>query len=258
MVWEMNHPLLYCLPIMICLLIHVFISSGLILDSKPGFYRFLLYLTSSAFMLIYLVLFNHGMTQATTRVVIYEPGKYLSLENQYGSVRIPRTDLQYVVVEGSLEKPRTVWIISKEQTFYLDENFTAFEDFLPRLSGFVELENTPRTGTDNIFWVGPGKPPSTPLDLNSLSSKNNYLQGNTNYYLSWLLLFSILAYRLCLQAWSGNPQYFIVYFLLYTIPLIVLAFFLGMPPSILGFCLLYCFYLPYLTAMCIRRAEPKD
>lgn len=213
MLWRIDHPLLFCLPAGICFCLHILISAALVTDSKDRVYRWFIYLAGSLFMLVYLLLLNHSLTLATTKVWVNIPGNFIALKNQYGLVQIPKEAVLALVVEGPAANPRIIWVISENQVFYLDQNFRELPAFLKTVSRLVPLASPQLLEEKTIYRALHAN--SENLDL---SGKKNRLKGQNFWYLP---LSGIVFYR--------PPSWFLA-----------------------GFIILYLFYLLFLSAMCSR------
>lgn len=251
MEWRMAQPVLFCLPALICMALQVLLTAGLLLQSKPGFYRAFLFLTGSCFLLLYLLLLNHGYTLATTVISLNHGQNTLAIKNQYGSLQLAPEELQSVVVEERGGRPQTVWVVSEKQVLYLDRHFLEWEQFLPALSQLVELPDPYRYGETTVYQLQSkeGAPPASPfLDL---AGRGNALQGKTLYYIPWLFLVPVLFYLLGSKAWAGRTQYFLLLLAFYLLPLLVLAVFF--PPSLplVVFIFFYPAILIFFSAMCL-------
>ena len=247
MEFAMNHPVLYFIPIIISFLLHMVISMGLIMEAGAGFYRFFIYYASAAFLGVYLLLFNQGVTLATTRIAIDYLGKNIYYENQYGALEIPAGRVKGVIVERQKEQYETVWVITKEQTFYLDRKFSGFHDFLPALGTIVDL-GQPRYAGDDLIYKTRHAPEDTTLEI---TRGDNKLKGDSHYFLPWLLVTPFFAYKLGIKTWLGPNRYLILYILVYGLPLVLLSF-LCRPTLIMGiFLVFYPVYLLFLSAACI-------
>lgn len=256
MTWTYEHPLLYCLPALICLAIHVFTSAAFIITAKPGIFRFFLYLVSSMFLLIYVLYLNHCVTLATTKIEINFPGKYLGYHNQYGAVRITAQDLESIIlVNGEKKSQGTIWIMSRQQTFYIDENFARFNEFLPLLGAVFKLPE-PDIERNRITYLfkdnGPAK------DVINISSRDNILRGYIPYFIPIMILYTILAYIWGQKGWQGNLAYFWRLGAVYTAPTVLLA--LTWPPQITALVLLliYPLYPVFLAALCLPKQSRSD
>lgn len=252
MVWSVAHPVLYFLPWFVCLLVHIFLSAGFLLGTRQGFFRFFIYLLSCIYFLSYLLILNHGVTLASTKIQVDFPGKYLKYENHYGIVRIPVEQIQVVYVEGTIANPSTVWIQSEHQVFYLDDNFARFVEFLPLLQSVISLGPPQIEGELLVYRVGNF---TGPLDLNP---DHNVLRGHTTYYLPWLGIFPLIAYFLAARAWLGNLRLFQLMAIIYVVPILGLGLFF--PPTLfLAIALiLFPFYPVFLSAMCLPDGNDKE
>jgi hypothetical protein len=243
----MNHPVLFFLPIVVSFVLHIVISMGLIMEAGAGFYRFFIYYASAAFLVVYLLMFNQGVTLATTRVVIDYPGKNIYLENQYGSVRVPAGNIKGVIVEKQKNQYETVWVISHEQTFYIDRKFSGFINFLPALEALVDLDE-PRYAGDALIYPTRHTPKNTSLEI---TRKDNTLKGDTLYYLPWILVMPFFSYKLGIKTWLGTNRYLLLYILTYGLPIMLLSFIFHLSLTIGIFLIFYPVYLLFLSAACI-------
>lgn len=245
MTWTVAHPILYFLPLLICLVVHIFLSAGFLLATKQGFFRFFIYLLSCWFVMGYLLIFNHGIALTTTTISLDFPNRYIRYENNYGIVRIPVEQIQAIVIEGQETKPQTIWIQSQQQVFYLDEDFRRFEEFLPLLQSVLELGVPQLDGEAMVYRVGGF---TGPVDL---QADNNTLRGNTGYFLPCLAIFPLISYLLAARAWLGNIRYFQLLAFSYGLPVLGLG--LLFPPTFSQAValFLYPFYPIFLSAMCL-------
>lgn len=245
MTWTAARPFLFFLPLFLCLSLHIFLSAGFLLGTRPGLLRFFLYLISCLYLISYFLIFNHGLTLATTKIRMDFPGRYIRYENQYGSLRIPAEEIQAAVVEGPLSDPSVVWIQSKRQVFYLDRRFPRYKEFLPLLQSFLELDNPQVSGGKTILRAGGyrGEP-----DLNP---GRNVLRGNLVFFLPWLALFPIIAYFLAGKAWLGHLNLFKILALLYYLPVIIIGLFCRPDCPLVFLLVLYPVYPLFLSAMCL-------
>jgi len=245
MTWTVSHPFLFFLPLFLCLAIHIFLSAGFLLATKQGVFRLLVYLLSCWFVVVYLLIFNHGVVLAGTKISLDFANRYLHYENPYGTVRIAAEEVQAVVVEGPETSPQTIWIQSQRQTFYLDRHFGRWDEFLPLLQSFVELGEPQPAGKLTVYRASAY---TGQVDLNL---NNNILQGNMRYFLLWLVLFPFLAYPLAARGWLGEYRYFYWLAAGYGVPLLVLALFF--PPTLLqaAALVLYPCHPVFLSAMCL-------
>lgn len=247
MTWTFEHPLLYCLPVIICLLIHVCLSAAFIVGAKPGGFRVFLYFTSSLFLLAYFFLFNHCVTLATTKIEINFPGKFLRYQNQYGALRITEEDLQEIVVLKGPRTAETVWIVSRRQTFYLDQNFRRHREFLPLLGAFYSLPEPVIEGNCIRYILAADRAEKDPAL--SITSGINVLGGSSRKYIPLMLLFTCFAYFWGQRGWQGNLRYFQGLALIYTLPALVLALIWPPPLAAAAFLVCYPFYPVFLTAL---------
>ena len=245
MMWSVAHPILYFLPLFICLCLHIFLSAAFLIGTRQGVFRFFVYVISCFYMLSYLLIFNHGLTLTTTKIQVDFPGKYIKYENHYGIVRIPVEHIQAVIVEDPQSNPSTVWIQSERQVFYLDRHFLRFSEFLPLLQSLISLGPPQAAGETTAYRVGNY---TGVLDLNP---GNNILRGSTAYYLPWLGLFSLIAYFLAARAWLGNLRLFQILALLYCIPILMIGIFYKPTLPLVLMLMLYPFYPIFLSAMCL-------
>lgn len=247
MEFTMNHPVLYFLPIVVSFLLHMVISMGLVMEARAGFYRFFVYYASAAFFGVYLLLFNQAATLATTRIAVDYLGKNIYYENQYGALKIPAGNIKGVIVERQKSQVETVWVVTEEQTFYLDGKFSGFLDFLPALGTIVEL-GEPRYAGAALMYKTRHTPENTSLEI---ARGDNKLKGDTLYYLPWLLVVPFFAYKLGIKTWLGPNRYLILYILAYGLPLVLLSFIFRPTLIIFLFLVIYPVYLLFLSAACI-------
>jgi|GEM_PF-4537503 len=253
MEWSISSPALFCLPAVICFSLHILISLGLLVQTRPGFYRFFVFMASSFFFVIYLLLFNYDYTQATTRIIVHIQERFLEVSNQYGTVQIPANSLEAVVVKGKPERPETIWLISDVQTFYLDRSFAGYSSFLPALDKIVKLGNPQQQGGDSIYKLragNSGSPETVDYFYFGFNNKNT-LRGSTWYYLPLLCLMPFIFYFTGQKAWTGHTRYFILSALVYFLPIFGLAFFFRPSLPLAVFILFYPFYLLLLSAVCL-------
>lgn len=250
MTWSMTHPVLFCLPAILCLVVHVILCAGFLLDARKGFYRFFIFMAGALFVVVYLLLFNQSYTQATTRVSIHQAGGYLYLSNHYGALQIPQEAVRAVLVEGEVTRPRVVWVYSDRQVFYLDARYGGLETFLPALQKIVALEDPVEQSEGKILWA------SAVTDRKELvyQREQNTLKGNTFFYLPWLVIAPLFFYLLGQQAWLGKYKYFYVLLFLYGLPLTVLGCFFKPALPLAFFLVLYPLVLLFFSAMCIRES----
>lgn len=249
MTWTYEHPLLYCLPVVVCLIIHIFISAAFIVAEKPGGFRFFLYLVSSLFLLVYILLINHCVTLATTKIEINFPDKYLRYQNQYGALRITAQDLESIVmVEGNREQS-TIWIVSRQQTFYIDDNFGRYNEFLPLLGAIIRLPDPLIQGREKRYQFLNQENE----DLLNISSGNNILRGHIPYYMPMMIFYTVIAYIWGQKGWQGNIKYFWRLAAVYAIPAFIQA--LIWPPHISAILILalYPLYPVFLAALCLPK-----
>lgn len=255
--WSVSSPLLLCLPVAICFILHILVSTGLLVQTRPGFYRFFVFMASSGFFIIYLLLFNYYYTLATTSIRIDLPGQRVELQNQYGTVQIPKNSLEAVVVREKAGRPETVWIFSDLQTFYLDRSFTGFESFLSTLAKLVNLGPPLRQGEQTAYRLRPGSAGSSVVpDYFALGKNNNALQGHTMYFLPWLGAMPFLFYFIGQKAWAGQTRCFITIAVLYFLPLAGLSLFFRPSLPLAVFLFITPLYLSLLSALCLpERSE---
>lgn len=252
MSWTFEHPLLYCLPVVICLIIHIYISAAFIVASKPGWFRVFLYLVSSIFLLAYFLLINHCVTLATTKIEINFPGKYLRYQNQYGAVRITAQDLEGIILVGGQKEPGTIWIVSRQQTFYIDQCFSRYNEFLALLGAVIKLPEPEIQGTQTQYILKQDQAGNdSPLNI---SSRKNVLKGHNPNYIPLMIVFTLIAYFWGQKGWKGMIKYFQWLAIIYVIPLAVLV--VIWPPSLsaIVFIVLYPLYSVFLTALCIPKS----
>lgn len=249
MTWRFSYPLLYFLPISIGLILHIFLSAGLLSRTRQGFYRYSLYILSACFIIAYMLIFNHGITLAGTKVRLDYQSRAIILNNQYGTVNIPARSVYAVMIEGG--EGGAVWVFSAEQSFYLDRRFTEFSAFFPSLKDFIPLGEPVRRGREIIYLSRLQAGQGVDLEYPEVSLKDNKLQGKIKYHLPWLFMAPIILFPAGQRAWMGRTKFFIIFFGVYLIPLLALAPFCPPPLGTVLFLILYPFYMLFLNAMCL-------
>ncbi len=247
MEFTMNHPVLFFLPLVVSFLLHIVISMGLIMEARGGFYRFFIYYASAVFFVVYLLLFNQGVTLATTKIVIDYPGKNIYLQNQYGEVKIPAGNVRGVIVEREKNKVVAAWVVSKDQTFYIDRKFVNFTNFLPALQTLIDLAEPQYRGV-TIVYRARTISENTPLEI---TREDNTLKGDTLYYLPWMFMMPLFGYKLGIKTWLGTNRYLILYILIYGLPLMLLSLIFSPSLTTTIFLIFYPVYLLFLSAACI-------
>lgn len=248
--WSVSSPVLLCLPVTSCFILHILVSLGLLVQTRPGFYRFFVFMASSWFFISYLLLFNYNYTLATTHLSLDLPGQYLELQNQYGTVQIPKEAISAVAVRGMTDRPRSVWVISDPQVFYLDRSFTAYETFLPALGQLVNLEKPLRQGDLTIYQTRPGHSGSLAVpDYFDWNEHHNTLKGATLYFLPWLAAIPFFFYFIGQKAWAGQHRCIIVLAALYFLPLAGLVFLFRLSLPLVVFIFITPCYLALLSAL---------
>ena len=245
MTWSVTHPVLYFLPLFLCLLLHIFLSAGFLLGIRQGFFRGFIYMLSCLYLLGYLLIFNHGMTLTSTKIQVDVHGGYVKYENHYGIVRIPLEEIQAVCVEGGGAKPLTIWIQSERQVFYLDHHFKKHNEFLPLIQSILKLGHPQLEGELTVYRIG------NFTGLLNLEPDNNVLRGHFSYYLPWLGIFPLIAYFLAARAWQGSVRSFQLLAVIYSLPMLGLG--LLFPPTffLAVALILYPLYPVFLSAMCL-------
>ncbi len=249
MIWEAAHPVLYLLPVIICLLLHILISAGFLLDSRPGIYRLLIYSLSCVFFMGYFLLFINGFTLATTSVQIDFASRYLKYESYSGITRIPAEEILAVVLEGQAEKPSKVWVQSKDKVFYMDRHFDRLDEFVPLLQSIAEFETVrPKRGL-TIYLSANGAEPLNPERYDRLWPEH------TRYFLPWLAVYIFIAYIKAGKGWQGDWRSFQLLALLYSGPVLVLSLLLKPALPLAIFLIIYPTYPVYLSAMCLHDSQ---
>lgn len=252
MTWSVVRPFLLFLPLIICVLLHGFLSAGFLLRTRQSILRIFVYLLSCLFLVAYFLVFNQNLILATTKVQIDFPNRYLKIEDYYGIVRIPAEKIQAVAIEGGLT-PSTIWLQSEQLTFCLDHRFPRIAEFMPLLSSIVSFEAGGAEYGYTIYRA------NNYQDSLNFDNSRNMLSGGVRYFLPWLCLFPFLAYPLAARAWQGKWRYFQILGISYYLPTLIICLITqpGLPLAV--FLLGYPCYPLYLSAMCLPdNDQPKD
>lgn len=250
--WYMSHPLLFSMPIIVCFIIHMLVSAGFIVERKKGFIRFSLYVFSAWFMLGYLLLFNQWYTQASTNISFFPQEATLIYKDQYGTQQIKGEEIKGVVVEGSQQYPKCVWLISDNQALYLAGNMNKLENFLPSLQKALQFEKAIFLGEGRYFIPQIGASIDRDEIIKIIEGKDVFLNGDMRKHLILLALMPLVFYFLGISAWMGRYKYFLLLFFIYIVPIALLSVFFKPFLTVLIFSVVYFFYLVYLSAMCIK------